>query len=280
MLSQRIITAVVLAILFASALFAPRAEYFYGFGFLILLIGTWEWSKLSGLNGFLSRAAYSLLLAVVFVLSASEYHKLVQGVAAFDVLYVGFCMAAFYWLYMTVLVFRYPHVNRFFYHRLARLVYGLILLTSSWLSILYLRGHSQGLFWVVYVVAIVAAADIGAYFMGRRFGRKKLAVEVSPGKSWEGFFGGLLLAQIVAIGFYWQLPQNSGVSSLGLFLFAALVLSAVSVLGDLSESMIKRVANCKDSGTILPGHGGVLDRVDGLTAALPVLALFVLVFAW
>ena len=119
------------------------------------------------------------------------------------------------------------------------------------------------------------AADIGAYFSGRRFGRKKLCPEVSPNKTFEGVYGGILLAQIVAILYVVFAVQGPKINDFFVVCFLALVVSLVSVLGDLFESVLKRMNNQKDSGSLLPGHGGLLDRIDSLTASAPMFLLLV-----
>jgi len=146
-------------------------------------------------------------------------------------------------------------------------------LVPAWIGLFFIRSHDQGSWLVLLLVAIVACADIGAYFAGKRFGRHRLAATVSPGKSWEGFVGGLFASVIFAliVGQVWAPTER-------LWLLALVAPTAlVSVVGDLLESMVKRHRGVKDSGLILPGHGGVLDRVDGITAAVPVFALTLLI---
>jgi len=275
-LKQRVITAVVLAVVFASTLFAENPVYFSVLGLLMIVVGAWEWSRLSDINNAWVRGLYTATIAALCLALA------VLGIAdqAFASLAaVFYCMVVF-WLGMAYLVLSYPQKNKNFCTANLRLVYGTVILLGAWLGLLYLRFHTQGQFWILLSVAVVAAADIAAYFAGRKFGKNKLAIEVSPGKSWEGFWGGLIAAQLLAIMFYWLASLADQQIALWQWLFAILVLSSVSVLGDLTESMIKREANCKDSGTLLPGHGGVLDRIDGLLPVLPLTALFVLVFGW
>ena len=155
---------------------------------------------------------------------------------------------------------------------------GLLVLLPAWLAVVFLLHYPQGGLLLLFMVILVAAADIGAYFAGRRWGRRKLAVEVSPGKSWEGFWGGMaactLLALLVHVGLR---PSQLGLPGI----LAVILCSALaSVLGDLLESMVKRHRGVKDSGKILPGHGGLLDRIDGHTAAAPVFALGLILAGW
>ena len=149
---------------------------------------------------------------------------------------------------------------------------GWVVCMGAWLAVNLIRQQPDGRWMVLWLIVVIAAADTGAYFAGRRFGSKKLLPNVSPGKTWEGVWGGLVLAvligQVVVI--------SSGLISLfGMFgwLTLAVFVVAVSVVGDLFESVVKRISDAKDSGNILPGHGGVLDRIDSLLAAAPLYAL-------
>jgi phosphatidate cytidylyltransferase len=146
---------------------------------------------------------------------------------------------------------------------------GLLALVPAWVAMVRLRVDvPRGAQWVLFALCLVWAADIGAYFAGRSFGRVKLAPQVSPGKTWEGVCGGLLLAALVALwGSRWfAVPVLK-------FVPLCLAVVAFSIVGDLTESLLKRFAGLKDSGTLFPGHGGVMDRIDSLTSAMPVLML-------
>ena len=151
------------------------------------------------------------------------------------------------------------------------LVCGLAVLAPAFVALARLQisagGFARGPVMVLWLILMVCAADIGAYTAGRAFGRRKLAPRVSPGKTWEGAAGGLLMVALVAAGgaFYFGLPPLTVVFGCGVGIF--------SVIGDLTESMFKRAASLKDSGTLLPGHGGLLDRIDSVTAAAPLYAL-------
>jgi phosphatidate cytidylyltransferase len=148
---------------------------------------------------------------------------------------------------------------------------GVLVLVPAWLAVVYLLHLDSGRWLLLYMFVVVAAADIGAYFSGKRFGKRKLALAVSPGKSWEGVWGGLVVCGLLA----WLTHVLASPLQLKLAELVAIVLitALVSVLGDLLESMVKRQRGVKDSGTLLPGHGGILDRIDGHTAAAPVFAL-------
>ena len=131
---------------------------------------------------------------------------------------------------------------------------------------------------ILYIFLVVWVADIGAYFAGRAFGKAKLAPRVSPGKSWAGVWGGLAAVALLAI--VASLLANAGVAEAMLLVVASLVTGFVSVLGDLLESMLKRFRGIKDSSQLLPGHGGIMDRIDSLTAAIPVFALMITLLGW
>jgi phosphatidate cytidylyltransferase len=140
---------------------------------------------------------------------------------------------------------------------------GLLVLVPAWLALA--RLHAAGPQWLLFLILLVVAADVGAYFAGRRFGNNKLAPRVSPGKTWEGVLGGFVAAALLAaVGVWWfkvDAPR---------FLALCIVVVVASIIGDLTESLFKRHAGLKDSGRLLPGHGGLLDRVDSVTAAAPV----------
>lgn len=268
MLKQRVITAcVLLAVLAAVLLLLPYAG-FAVFATLVFVLAAWEWANLAGLAQPKARFAYAGVFAVLFAVLAAAGLPQHTGLV---VVVLSLSLAG--WLAALVAVMRYPAVKT--WHRPAVLmVVGLWLLVPPWLGLLVLQPAAprSGLIWLA--IAVIAAADIGAYFAGRRFGRHKLAVHVSPGKTWEGFWGGAaanaVLASVIGIilGLPW--PAFAG------FVLAMVLTAAVSVLGDLFESMVKRERGIKDSSQLLPGHGGVLDRVDGWTAAVPVFTLLYL----
>lgn len=158
------------------------------------------------------------------------------------------------------------------------LVIGLLILLPAWQALVQLKQWPQGNWLIVAVMVLVWAADIGAYFSGKALGRRKLAPQVSPGKSWEGLVGGLITSLLItlAVGLYrgWS-PRE-----LVLALLGAAVVVVISVVGDLTESMFKRSSGIKDSSQLLPGHGGVMDRIDSLTAAVPVFTVLLWLAGW
>ena len=159
-------------------------------------------------------------------------------------------------------------VNRAYPSWLLALI-GLFALVPAWLALSILHGMvDSGPWQVMFLLVLVWSADSGAYVAGRKFGAHKLALRISPGKTWEGVLGGMLFAVVPAVlaGLYWY----EGTGPLAVFLVVCLFTVAFSIVGDLLESLLKRQAHVKDSGRLLPGHGGILDRIDSLTAAAPV----------
>lgn len=263
MLKQRVCTAVVLAGVLLAALFGLSATGFSTFMTVFLGYAAWEWSALAGLVSRAARIGFVagiLQLSVLIVWAQAGFGGSVSLVLA---------LACSGWLIALRWICRYPQSAIHWGRVGICLVMGVWVLVPTWVSIHFLV--HEGVLMVLWVVLIVAAADIGAYFCGRRFGRHQLAPAVSPGKTWEGVAGGQLFVLPVALASGWYLGL-SGELWVGWLVLAALA-GLASVVGDLLESMVKRHRGVKDSGCLLPGHGGLLDRIDGLTAALPVFAL-------
>jgi phosphatidate cytidylyltransferase len=256
MLAVRIITAAVFGIaITAAVLLAPPLVTAGVFG-LLWLAGAWEWGGLAKLDG-PARFLYTALLAAAMV---AGWRWLDAGGAL-----VLLGVTSVWWIAALVLVLKFP--RRFAPAFVAAA--GVLVLVPSWT--LLVRLHSGGDFGArlsFTLLLIVWAADVGAFVFGHWLGRVKLAPAVSPGKTWEGVAGGLLAAGAAAGGAaaVWGL-------SWGAFIMLGVVTAAVSVLGDLTQSMFKRNVGVKDSGRLLPGHGGVLDRIDSLTAAVPIFVL-------
>lgn len=261
MLKQRLITAVLLAALFLAALFWLPNLAWALFLLVFILVGGWEWC---GLAGFEHRgsaifmpllAGCGLLMLPEVAWSAASRNVMVLALLAASTLF--WLALAPYWLLQRLRVTQ-PFIMG---------VLGLVLLLSAWVALVDLR--HLGPLAVLGVMATVWLADSAAYFSGKRFGKHKLAPEISPGKTWEGVLGALLAVSVIGVGIclIWSLSLW--------FMPGVLLLVVMSVIGDLFESWIKRVAGKKDSGTLLPGHGGMLDRIDALLPTLP-LTLFAL----
>ena len=264
MLKQRIITAAILLPVALIGFFLLEGLAFALFIGVVVSLGAWEWARMAGCIGQPARVGYALLvvvlLAVLYRLPALAPWLLAASVI--------------WWIAATTLVLNYPDSQRHWRGRAGSLVIGLLILLPAWQALLVLKQWPQGNWLIVAVMVLVWVADIGAYFSGRRFGRRKLAPQVSPGKSWEGLVGGLLVT--LGVGLY----RGWSARELVLALLGATVVVLISVVGDLTESMFKRSAGIKDSSQLLPGHGGVMDRIDSLTAAVPVFAVLLWLAGW
>jgi phosphatidate cytidylyltransferase len=262
-LKQRVITALILGPLVVWATLALASPWFAVVAAVVFCLGAWEWGVLAGLGKGVS-VAYAAAIGAAF---AGTYPWVgADGTALQAVLGVGLL----WWVAALLLVMRFPGGSGIWGRsRILRLSAGILILFPSWLALVALHERAAPGF-ALLVMVLVSAADIGAYFAGRRFGKHKLAPRVSPGKTWEGFGGAVGITLITAAAGIWAL----GVAGAHAAAFAVLcVLTvAVSVLGDLVESMFKRMVGAKDSSALLPGHGGILDRIDSLTAAAPVFA--------
>jgi phosphatidate cytidylyltransferase len=256
MLKQRVVTAVVALVLLFTALYVLPETVTRLLIAAVILTGAWEWAAFVGLSGAGARFGYVALIAVL--LGIVQF-LLVPALISTSTVFV----AALAWWFIALLwIFRFPTAVP---RPLAAAV-GAIALLPAWLAldIVYRADPS----WLLFMLIIVWAADVGAYFAGKQFGRVKLAPQISPGKTWEGVVGGLLLVAVFATlgAHYFGRP-------LAVMLPFCLAIGMISVVGDLTVSIFKRAAGIKDSGRLFPGHGGLLDRIDSVTAAAPLFAL-------
>lgn len=265
MLKSRIITAVILLLALLLVLFALPDAWWVGVVVLVVMQGTLEWSKLSSLTG---RSTYiygaltlALALAMVwFDASHTDSERVVPHLLVYAV-------AALLWL---IIVPTWMIAGWRVENPLLMCLTGWAVLLPTGLAMLDL--HAKGPWVLLMLMGLVWVADIGAYFTGRRFGKNKLAPSISPGKTWEGVAGGMLGASLyVLIVWYF-----TSIAMLPAMLLAAWWWVGLAVIGDLFESLIKRQAGVKDSGALLPGHGGLLDRIDALTSTLPLAAMVIL----
>jgi phosphatidate cytidylyltransferase len=257
-LRTRIITAAVLiGLLLVVILWLPPVATKVAMT-AVVLAGAWEWSAFLRLQAVPGRILY---VCVVGACLAALWRLTLAAPACLLLLVVALAwwVAALLWVVFA------PRRAASWSAALA----GLLALAPAWVALVRLRiDVPRGAQWLLFALCLVWAADIGAYFAGRSFGRIRLAPLVSPGKTWEGVLGGLLLAALVALwGSRWfAVPMLP-------FVGLCLGVVAFSIVGDLTESLLKRFAGLKDSGTLFPGHGGVMDRIDSLTSALPMLLL-------
>ncbi len=267
-MKTRIITGLILGTAFIVAIFM-LSPYWMSIVFATLIvIGAFEWAKLSDVSSFLVKIAYSTLLIFLMVLG----WKFLQIATTIVPVMVT---AAIWWLLALFWVMNYPMGNqKNFSNIMVKLFSGVLVMLPAWMGLVYLHQQYSPA-WVIYIMVLIWVADSGAYFAGKKWGKRKLAPKVSPGKSWEGVYGAITAGVLYAIFGLWWL--NIETQSIFYFVVLSIIIVPVSVLGDLFESMVKRHSGHKDSGNILPGHGGIMDRIDSLTAAVPVFVLGILV---
>ena len=270
-LVQRLLTAAVLIPLFSVVVLKSATLYFTLLIAAVVLVAAWEWGRLVRLPP----AAWTIFIAAVAVTVGLAVAGNIPAAAT----HVISAVAMIWWAAATVWVMRFKPAASRGGSPWRGLLAGWIVLLPAFLSLCAL--HQEAAFgpgYVLFLLFLIWAADSGAYFAGRRFGRRKLAPHVSPGKSWEGLVGGLSAAAVVAVG-GGRLLGLSGEAMMW-FVPLCLIVVVVSVVGDLLESLFKRSAGVKDSGRFLPGHGGALDRIDSLTAAAPAFYLGLTLFEW
>jgi len=253
----RVLTAAPLIGGFLAALYLASPAAWIGLTGLVLLLAAWEWAAMAGL-GRLHRFLYATLLCAA---------SLSLAVARPDMLEPYYPALAF-WLLAPLLMAKGVVIRPLALH----LLLGALVLIPTHLAMVALRADSPEL--LLFVVGIVVIADSAAYFSGRRFGKHKLAPRISPGKTWEGAVGAGLAVTVYGLVVHFLAPANCGIACLPQILPVLWALFVLSIVGDLFESTLKRQAGIKDSGNLLPGHGGVLDRIDSLTAVLPAAVLF------
>lgn len=277
-MKQRIITALVLAPLAIAAIFYLPIKFFMLFAAAIFMLASKEWA------GFVNKTPSSGILYLFggllgFSLMFIPSENIWVADTINQLISTGLNVAGVWWAVALLLVLRYPKSATLWSQSVVmKALFGLLTLLPFFWSLVVLRSVNieidfyYGAQLLLYVFLLVWAADSGAYFAGKSLGKHKLAPNVSPGKTIEGFIGGLLSAMIIAYfaSSYFAVTDDK----LVVFFIASLVTTLASALGDLTESIFKREAGLKDSGNLLPGHGGILDRIDSLTAALPVFALF------
>ena len=266
MLKTRIITAIFLIIGFLILLFSASHMVWALSTLALTLIAVWEWSNLIKLSHkqMLLNVWTALSIGLAFIFTASTQLVVVSDALMFYLLFSILAIASIFWLFLAPI---WLISRRVISHKLIMAVLGLLLLLATWIALVGL--HRIGPRMLLAVLATVWLADSAAYFAGKRFGRHKLAVEISPGKTWEGVAGAFVGVTIygAALCYFWQINPWQ---IIGLWLIVVL-----SIIGDLFESFLKRQAGVKDSSQLLPGHGGVLDRIDGLIPSLALTMFFI-----
>ncbi|MCK8044339.1 phosphatidate cytidylyltransferase [Shewanella sp. 1CM18E] len=283
MLKQRIITAIWLIPLVFGAIFGLPTEYFSWALLGVFLIAAKEWGRIIDNRCEMTQWSFTvtigvLLTALNLLVPADEiWSRGVMHPIFLAVIIIG----GFWWFLSFIMVLSFPKSASFWEKsHMLKSMFGQLTLIPCFVSLLSLKALGTqgspyyGATLVFLVMLVVWATDSGAYFAGKTFGKRKLMPNVSPAKTIEGLLGGLLTTMIIVAGVMYVSPEQE----VGLLIAVTLFTALASAVGDLSESMFKRVAKIKDSGTILPGHGGVLDRIDSLTAALPVFTLIYIAF--
>ena len=281
MLKQRVITALLMLAVFLPALFAPNTQFFMGLTLILISAGAWEWSRLNGWSATGALLGALLCFGVCVWALDLGWTRHVTGAL--------WTFSGGLWVLLGAWMIQRGVAGWSLWPPSVRWLLGLALLAVAWLAMV--QAHQRGVNFLLSVLVLVWAADVFAYFAGRAWGGRwvkvKLAPAISPGKSWEGVFGGMVgvlvvAAAWVAVDAHWHVSVPSFytvLQSKGLLLMgvALMFMTAMSVVGDLVESLVKRSAGVKDSSALLPGHGGVLDRLDAL---LPTLPLAMMIVTW
>ncbi len=267
MLKTRVLTSLVLIPSFFAALFLLSNIFWAILMLGVSLIALYEWAGMAkfskiGLRGYVI-AAMALCGFVLLLAQKFDNHWLVYR--SLDLFFI----AGIFWIFIVpLLLWKNIHIK----NQWLLALLGYLVVLPLWLALVCLKIADPWL--LLGLVVTIWIADSAAYFTGKRFGKNKLAPSISPGKTWEGVFGGLLAVTIygAVLSYYFVLP-------LLVTLVILWIISVLSVVGDLFESLIKRQTNVKDSGSLLPGHGGILDRIDGLTSSLPIAVFLIFIYS-
>jgi phosphatidate cytidylyltransferase len=279
LLKYRIITALILVPLVIAALFWLPPSGFAAATLVVCVLAAWEWGQFCGLSSRSQRVWLAVLCGLLLTLMLVTMPAYQHAIYSLRVsLFLWLALA--WWCLALLMVMSYPNSAALWRDSIVlRVLFGVLTLVPFFWGMVALRqvhygqDHYLGAWWLLYVMLLVWGADSGAYAFGRLFGKHKLAPKVSPGKTLQGLAGGLLTAALISWLFARYVPLHVEVSVL---LSCSILATLASVLGDLTESMFKREAGIKDSGNLIPGHGGILDRIDSLTAAVPVFACLML----
>ena len=278
MLQQRVITALILAgALIGTLIYAPYPIQAVLFA-LVATAGAWEWATLVGVSTVWQRCVFA---AGVPLLCFAMWRGIVlPAVGSAESAQPFLAASALLWSIMFVGLKYYPAGKGVWRNTSVRAALGWTILSVTWLAVTVCLTMSNGPSVMFLMILTVATADIGAYFVGRRFGRHALAKDISPGKTWEGFWGGLLSVVVLTAVIWRALPPAYLHLGFWSLLALGLATAGASVVGDLTVSLLKREVGLKDSGSFLPGHGGVLDRLDSICGAAPVFAFGLLLVGY
>ncbi|HHQ2586479.1 TPA: phosphatidate cytidylyltransferase [Providencia rettgeri] len=274
MLKYRLLTAIVLIPIVIAALFLLSPANFGLVVIAVCALGAWEWAQFVGWHSQAKRVGLAVVFAAILLAMQFSISNINQFSSETMVLY-GLWAGLIWWVIAIILVVTYPASASWGKSAIIRLLFGVLTIIPFYCGMMVLRtvGYQSdtffGAWWLLYVMLLVWGADSGAYAFGRTIGRNKMAPKVSPGKTWEGLVGGLITAGIIS----WLFSAFAPIPVMPDYLLVtSIIVVVVSVFGDLTESMFKRQSGIKDSSHLIPGHGGILDRIDSLTAAIPVFA--------
>lgn len=261
-LRQRVITAAILIPVIILITFYAGTLVFAALLTGIISIGAWEWAGLSGWPARSSKIIYAVIVFFLLITCFILRNSIVSSVVV--------VAAVIAWLFLTAWVtIQQRRKSLSMGNRFLKAVVGIMVLVPAWLSLVLIhKSDNFGAVYVIFLLALVWLADAAAYFTGHLWGKTKLASVISPGKTWEGGAGAIIVSAIT--GAVFALATGMQVPDIIIFSIICVITVAGSVVGDLTESLLKRIVNVKDSGSVFPGHGGVMDRIDSLTAAAPV----------
>ena len=265
MLKQRIITAVVLVVVLLIALLVDAPIFWRLLISGVLLVGFWEWLRFCQITDYIQKIICFALFIVMFGVLQASFVPLI---------FITFISCL---LWVVLLVFTMTTKLELLHNKGIKLSIGLWVLSAAGTMMIQLKLLENGIYWILCFMVTIWAADIGAYFSGRRFGKTKLAPTVSPGKTVEGLVGGILLVLCLFVPIFFT---NFVFKVAVLLVFTVGITALISVGGDLFESKLKRHVNLKDSSQVLPGHGGVMDRIDSLLAGAPFFMFGLLVLGY
>lgn len=278
MLKKRVITATILILFLVLVYLFSTPLIFTYIALGIVVLAAIEWTALAGFKTIWGRALAFLSLPFVGLCLFAFLHFLgLDKISKFDTLKFAIAYSVLgFWVLASLAVSIYPKGQWLYQSKIINLIVGLFVLLPTWAaaSALFLENPR----WLLYPVVLVCLADTAAYFVGKKWGKHALAPAISPGKTWEGVAGALLSTVLVAAVSYYFIFEIK-VHFL-IWLLFNLITVLFSIVGDLFESIYKRQQNLKDSGNLLPGHGGVLDRIDAMTAALPIFTAGLLMFGF
>ena len=267
MTRTRLLAALVMAPVAIAAILLLPTEWMMALAAVVFMLGLWEWFDLAEIEDTLARTV--LLVAHLALMAALVWASRSSAGFSFVLLELMTVIGVVWWLLALAWLGRYKFASDHDTHaRVFKLAAGALATIPAWCALAWIHGGvPDGHRWLLTALMVVWAADTGAYFSGRRFGKRKLSPNISPNKTVEGLVGGLLLA--VVVGVVLSLVAGASVEQLPAVALVSAIAALFSVVGDLFESLLKRHAGVKDSGHLIPGHGGILDRLDGVLAALP-----------